>query len=260
MNTLKKTLTVLMTILMLASIGSIYLAGNDVLAQETTPYPSREKTLAVTGTSTVSVDPDTFVVQFGLETKEKTAKQALDANSASMNKIIDAIKSIGITEKEIHTAGFNIYPVYEGYTDPATNVWKQNLVGYQVTNTVTVETTKLDLTASIIDGAVAAGANRVDSVSFTVSPERQLVIKDDLIGRAVENAQKKAENALKPLNYKIIGVKMVSLSEFEMPPPIPMYEMAYDGMAARSSAPTPIFSSGQDISTTVNIVFIIGSN
>jgi uncharacterized protein YggE len=257
-----KTLTVLtalLAVLVLASVGSAYLDKN-ALAEETTPYPSREKIIAVTGTASVSVEPDTLVVQFGVETQEKTAKQALDANAVLMNKIIDAITSVGIVKDDIGTASFNIYPVYEGYEEPVTKIWKQRLVGYHVTNTVTIKTGKITSAADILDGAVAAGANRVDSVYFTISPDRQMLIKDDLIGRAVENAQKKAENALKPLNYKIIGVKMVSLSEFEMPPSMPMYEMAYDGMISKSSTPTPIFSSEHDISTTANVVFIIGSN
>ena len=254
--------SIALAILVLASASSFYLQNKGVTAQETTDtaFPSREKTIAVTGIATASVDPDLLVIQFGVETQEKTAKEALDANSALMNKIIAAVTSVGITKDDISTAGFNIYPVYEGYEDPDTKAWKQNLVGYRVTNTIKVETSKLNSAADMLDGAVAAGANRVDNVYFTMSPDRQLLIKDDLIGRAVQNAQKKAENALTPLNYKIIGVKSVSLSEFGMPTPTPMYEMAYSGIAAKASAPTPIFSSEQDISTTANVVFLIGSN
>jgi len=260
----KKTLTVVtsiaLAVLVLASVGSLYLGNKGVTAQEETVFPSREKTISVTGTATSSAAPDLLVVKFGVEIQNKTAKDALDANSLSMNQIIDAIKSVGIAEDDISTASFNIYPVYEGYEDQITKRWTQELVGYRVTNTVTVETSKLNSAADIIDGAVAAGANRVDSVYFTLSPEKQLQISDELIGKAVQNAQKKAENALVPLNHKIIGVKMVSLSDFGMPPPpMPMYEMAYDGMA-KSSAPTPIFSSDQDVTTTANVVFIIGSN
>ncbi|MBM2819067.1 MAG: rane protein [Nitrosarchaeum sp.] len=259
----KKTLTVVtsiaLAVLVLASVGSLYLGNKGVTAQEETAFPSREKTISVTGTATSSAAPDLLVVKFGVEIQNKTAKDALDANSLSMNQIIDAIKSVGIAEDDISTASFNIYPVYEGYEDQITKRWTQELVGYRVTNTVTVETSKLNSAADIIDGAVAAGANRVDSVYFTLSPEKQLQINDELIGEAVQNAQKKAENALVPLNHKIIGVKMVSLSDFGLPPPMPMYEMAYDSMA-KSSAPTPIFSSDQDVTTTANVVFIIGSN
>jgi len=247
-----------LAVLVLASVGSLYFEEKNVSAQESTPTTPNEKTITVTGTATSSEKPDLLVVNFGVEIQNKTAKDALDSNSASMNQIIAAIKSVGIKASEISTANFNIYPVYEGYEEPLTKRWTQELVGYRVSNTVTVKTTTLNSAAEIIDGAVAAGANRVDSVYFTLSPELQMQIQDDLIGEAIQNAQKKAENALLPLNYKIIGVKMVSLSDFGMPPPGPVYNMAYDNFA-KAEAPTPIFSSEKDVSTTANVVFIIGS-
>jgi len=149
-----------------------------------------------------------------------------------------------------------------GHEDPITKRWKQDLTGYRVTNTIIVETANLTLAADIIDGAVTAGANRVDNVSFTLSPEKHLQLKDDLIEKAIMNAQTKAENALAPLNYSITGVKAVSLSEFGGFPPMPMFNMAFDESMERSfaSSSTPVFSSDQDVSTTANVIFLIGSN
>ena len=83
-----------------------------------------------------------------------------------------------------------------------------------------VETKSLDKAADIIDSAVEAGANRIDSVYFSLSPQKQIQFKDLLLEEAVKNAKSKAEKALAPLNHKIIGVKAVSLSEFGMPPPM----------------------------------------
>jgi uncharacterized protein YggE len=118
---------------------------------------------------------------------------------------------------------------------------------------------KLDSAADIIDGAVSAGVNRVDSVYFTLSPQKQLEIKDNLISQAVKNAESQANKALVPLNHKIIGVKAISLSEFGIPYP-PIYAGAgyADGAFAKSS--TPVFSSDQDVSTTASVIFLIGSN
>ncbi len=118
----------------------------------------------------------------------------------------------------------------------------------------------MDLAADIIDSAVGVGANRIDSVYFTLSPEKQLQIKDDLIGKAVLNAKSKAENALAPLNHQIIGVKAVSLSEFGMPPPMPMFRADFAMAESAGMAPTPVFSSEQDVSTTASVIFLIGSN
>ncbi|QUC64028.1 SIMPL domain-containing protein [Nitrosopumilus sp. K4] len=245
-------------ILVFAFAVNLTLAENQAEA-ETTPFPSREKVISVTGTATASVEPDLLVVTFGMETQEKTAKEALSKNSASMNSVVDAITSLGISSDELSTSRLSIYPVYDNYRDPQTERYTQELVGYRVTNTLTVETTQLGKAADIIDNAVSSGANRVDNVAFTLSPQKQIDVKDDLLGKAVINAKKKAENALAPLNHKIIGVKAVTLSEFGMPPPIPMYATAIAEDASFKSS-TPVFSSDQDISTTASVIFLIGSN
>ena len=133
---------------MMISAGSLYLEDNTALAQKSlSDDGDYERLISVTGTAMTSIDPDLLVVTFGVETQEETAKQALDANSKTMNEIIKAIKSAKITEDEISTSRFNIHPVYEGYEEPLTKRWKQELVGYKVTNTVTVETSRLDLAA-----------------------------------------------------------------------------------------------------------------
>ena len=246
-------------ILIFAFVASLSLAENQAEA-ETTPFPSREKVISVTGTATTSVEPDLLVITFGMETQEKTAKDALSKNSQSMSSVVDTIKSLGISEDEINTSRFNIYPVYDNYRDPKTERYTQELIGYRVTNTITVETTHLDKAAEIIDGAVSTGANRVDNVYFTLSPQTQIDVQDNLLGQAVLNAKKKAENALSPLDHKIIGVKAVSLSEFGMPPPTPLYSgVAFAEDASFKTSSTPIFSSEQDITTTANVIFLIGS-
>jgi len=227
---------------------------------EITPFPSREKVISVTGTATTSVEPDLLVITFGMENQETTAKGALAANSESMTEVVSTVKSLGITEEEISTSRISIFPVYDSIRDPQTERRTQELVGYRVTNTIKVETHQLDKAADIIDGAVSSGANKVDNVSFTLSPEKQLSVKDDLISQAIVNAKKKAENALAPLDHKIIGVKAVSLSEFGIPPPMPMFSAGIMAQEASLKTSTPVFSSDQDITTTANVIFLIGSN
>ena len=187
---------------MMISVGALNLESSKATAQEVIAA-SDERIISVTGTATTSVEPDLLVITFGVEIQEITAKEALDANSKTMNDIVDAIQSVGILEDEISTSRFNIYPVYDGYEDPITQRWKQELTGYKVTNTITVDTMQMDLAADIIDSAVTSGANRVDNVSFTLSQEKHLEFKDDLIEKAIMNAKMKAEKALSPLDYSI---------------------------------------------------------
>jgi len=123
-----------------------------------------------------------------------------------------------------------------------------------------VETTNLTMAPDVIDAAVVAGVNKVESVSFTLSPAKQLQVKDDLLEKAVLNAKSKAEKALAPLDHQIIGVKAVSLTEFGTP--IPQPDFRSFGVVAESAAlaaSTPIFMSEQDVRTTANVIFLIGS-
>ena len=177
-----------------------------------------------------------------------------------MSNVVSAIKGVGISEDELSTSRLNISPIYDYYNEPQ-GKRTQELVGYRVSNILMVETEQLDKAADIIDGAVNAGANRVDSVYFTLSPQKQLDVKDGLLEDAVLNAKSKAEKALSPLNHKIIGVKAVTLSEFGIPPPMPYPKYGFDmAMAESARAPTPVFSSDQDVTTTASVIFLIGCN
>lgn len=239
---------------------SVSAAYNQADAEEITPFPSREKTISVSGQATIEVVPDLLTIRLGTETQEKTAQEALSSNSEMMNKVITTLKEVGISEDEISTSSLNIYPVYESYKDERGG-YSSELVGYKVSNIISVETKKLDSAASIIDGAVSAGVNRVDSVYFSLSPEIYNELKDQLLEDAVVNAREKAEIALSPLDHRIIGVKSVSLSEFSMPYPMPVFRGDFAMAESMPMAsPTPVFSSDQDITTSAHVVFLIGSN
>ena len=123
-----------------------------------------------------------------------------------------------------------------------------------------METDKLNLAATIIDSSVNAGVNRVDSVHYSLSPQKQMDLKDDLLEQAITNAESKAKKALSPLDHRITGVKSISLSEFVMPYPHPVFSGSFDMAESKIMSSTPVFSSEQDITTSVQVVFLIGSN
>ena len=239
-------------------VTSIQASQNQAYAQQVPVLSIRDRTISVTGTATTSISPDLLTLQFGVDTEAKTAQGSITANSDAMNSIVAAVTSLGITKDEISTASFTIYPVYnDSVPDPTTGIHKTTLTGYRASNTLFVKTSKLTLAGNIIDSAVGAGANRVDNVSFSLSPAKQKSVQDDLLSKAVVDAKSKAIKALDPLSQKIIGVKLVSLSDFNAPPPPPIY-YSYAGAVSSEAKQTPIFSSNQDVTTTANIIFLIG--
>ncbi|MGI0074394.1 MAG: SIMPL domain-containing protein [Nitrosotalea sp.] len=259
MTTQKKTMLATIAAILIVStaiFASLEISQQGAYGQQATIVPaSRERTASVTGSATASIAPDMVTVQFGVDTQAKTAKDAISTNAKMMNAVVSAVQNTGITKDEISTAGFSIYPVYnDTVPDPATGVHKSILAGYQTSNTLYVKTTKLSLAGSVVDAAVSAGANRVDNISFSLSPDKQQSMQDSLLGQAVLNAQSRAEKVIDPLGQKIIGVKMVNLSEFNTAP-VPMY---YGAMSMATDKSTPVFTANQQVTTTVDVTFLIG--
>lgn len=215
-------------------------------------------TLHATGTAIKKVSPDKVSITLGVETQEKTAKEAAAKNSEMMNAIINKLKALGLSTDEISTSYYNIYPVYEYppviYEKDIPRPQSPVLVGYRVTNTIIITTSASEDVGAIIDGAVDAGANQVQGVSFFVSEEVQGQMNKQLIEQAVLDAKAKAQSALSPLNMQIVGVKNINLNDVYFP----VY--SYDKVALEGgAAPTPILPSQQQVSASVNVTFIIGS-
>jgi len=260
--TTNRTKTMLATLAVIAIVSTVIVASmqtsQDKAYGQQVPvsFTTSEKTITVTGTGATSISPDIVTLQFGVDTEAKTAQDAISENSQAMDSVVTAVMGLGITKDEISTASFSIYPEYNySVPDPYTGVQKTTLTGYKASNILFVKTNKISLTGKIIDSAVNAGTNRVDGVSFSLSPALQQSAQNDLISKAVLDAKSKAEKALDPLGKKITGVKSVNLSNFNTPPPRPMYYAAGVNSAAKD---TQIFSSDQDVTTTADVIFLIG--
>ena len=168
-----------------------------------------------------------------------------------MDGTIGAILEAGIPQEDVSTSRFDIRPVYQGFE--VDGLYTQELVGYRVTNTVTVETAMLDSAADIVDGAVGAGANRIDTIYFTLSPDRQTEIQRDLIEDAVLNAMDRAQEILEPLNHEIAGVKAVSMFGGK---PYAQESFAF-ARADTDRSSTQLFAPDQTVTTSVQVTFLI---
>jgi len=204
-------------------------------------------TLSVSGLGIITVKPDQVSVRLTVETEAENASEALSKNSELMNKVINAIKQLGLEDRELKTATLNIYPQY---FYPADN--PPVLTGYKAVNTLIVTTKKLEIVGLLIDTAVANGINRIEGVWFSISNELMNSTKLTLISMAVEDAKRKAEAALKPLNMSIIGVKSIEVVD------VSGYEVIQYKVLGMVSETTPILPGEAEITVNVHVVFYIG--
>ena len=217
-------------------------------------YDPSQNTISVSGSATASSEPDTLIVVLGVDSEAKTANESLSQNSNSLNAVISSLTNSGISEDDIQTSNFRIYPLYD-FSDSKD---KQILIGYRVSNMLSIQTDKIDSAGNVIDIAVSSGANRVDNISFQLSDEKSQKISDDLISNAILDATQKAEKALVPLKQQIVGVKSVIIHDNVMPFYDSPMRSSFGGMAMESSMKSaPIMSGDEEIRTDVSVVFYI---
>ncbi len=209
------------------------------------PTPS----ISLQGTGTVSTAPDMATITSGVVTQAKTAREALDQNNQAMSKLVEVIKSAGIEDKNIQTSGFRVEPQYvysdqrdqNGYTKPP------EIVGYQVTNNVTVEVHKLDALGGVLDQMVTAGSNSINGISFGVDDPAATL--DAARKSAVEDARHKAELYADALGLTLGPVISVSENGGNVPQPFAVKAMAMDARAES----VPVQTGEMDYSVTVSV-------
>ena len=96
--------------------------------------------------------------------------------------MLNAIKGAGIAAAQVRTAGFNVYPEYAQDRDKQSRV-----TGYRATNTVMVEVREITQVGKVLDTALAAGANTLNSAGFFSS--RLEEARRSALSRAVEVAR-----------------------------------------------------------------------
>jgi uncharacterized protein len=214
-------------------------------------------TLSVSGIATMKIKPDRVTISFGVETANTTASSALMSNSEVINKLLYELKTSGLKENETSTSSFIITPNYN-YSESGT---VGNITGYTVTNSIAIKSSNINNTSRWIDTAVSTGANRVDSIYFSVSDKKLDEVKNNLLKDAINNAKSKADIAASILGLKVIGIRSINLNGIEPPPPIPQPYLADKFLAPAeepSTVSTPIITGEQEVITQVSIIFLLG--
>lgn len=233
------------TSIVVVSIVAILVVGVIGYVTATRGFTSApQNTISLSGTGSTSITPDLLVLSLGVQTQAITASDALASNTRLMNQVVDTMMNADLADSELSTGSFSIQAVYNYSKDSA-----PVLAGYMSINTLTITTHHIDMAGRYIDQAVSAGANQVNFVYFTVSDQQQKQVRGQLLSVAVADAKTKAENALTPLDLKILGVQGMSVSEGNFP---------IFSKATQISPSTPILPGQQSVSVTVQISFLIG--
>lgn len=238
--TKKPFLVILMLIAMVLLVTGVHAAENS------------DRVIITSGSSEVKVTPDRAQVTVSVQTENADVKVAQSENADRMDAVIKAIKAVGIADADIRTSGYSIYPVY----DDTSSIFGRKVKTYRVINSVQVTIRDVTKTGEVIDAAVAAGANQVDSIMFMVSEELEQSLRNEVLGKAVRKARADADIVAAAAGVTITGVKEINVGSYY--PPV-YYENARSaGMDAKvASAPTPVEPGQVTISAQISATYLI---
>jgi hypothetical protein len=202
------------------------------------------------GQASVSAAPDMAMVQSGVVSDAATAGEAMTANTAAMSAVVARIKDAGIEGRDIQTSGFSVSPRYRRLKDGDDGDFRSEIVGYRVSNNVSVRVRDLANLGALLDAMVRDGANQIGGISFIVSDAETL--KDKARKAAMADAVRKAE-----LYAEAAGVKLgrvLSINEQDFGGPRPQMMMARADMAMEG-APAPIEAGETSLQVRVNVTW-----
>jgi len=232
----KKFLVPMVAMLCMAMLFSSFAPVTAYAA--TTPS---KKIISTSGEATVSATPDMAVLTLGVQSTDKDVKVAYNDNKTKMEAILKELSNLGIEKKDIKTTTFSVSPNYE-WTDGSSK-----LIGYNVTNMVTVKIRDLSKVGTVLESAILQNSNAINGLEYKVSDNSKNY--KAALRLAIKNAKEKALEMADELGYKKVTPVSVRESSVSEVGPI-MYDKA-----TLNTAGAPVSNGTVEIKATVSVDF-----
>lgn len=202
--------------------------------------------ITVEGSGIGTSVPDEARVTVAVVTEGKTANDATTPNNQKTQAVIDALKAIGLEEKSLKTEAIDIQPKYS-------QDGTMKIVGFTASNRIRVTTKKLEMLGQIMETALAAGANTIDTLDMIATAQEKA--KAAALGEAVKNARSKARVAAKEAGRKL--GRVITIEEKSAIEPYPGYYEEMKGFAAHGgiSAGVPVSPGQAEFHVQAKVVF-----
>jgi uncharacterized protein YggE len=253
----------------------VFFVGEMFLQQKTIEQQSNYQ-ITVSGEGKVYAKPDVALVNLGVTTQATTVADVTKQNTDKMNAVIDAVKKMGVADKDIQTTNYSLTPVYDTNYLVPTSVptaggvpmmypssgsgtimpvrGSSKLTGYRLEQDVQVKIRDFTKVGDILSQSTAAGANLVGDLQFTIDNPEQF--KEQARAKAIAQAKSNAQNLSKESGINL--GKLINVYENYI------YPMAYSanslkgmgGGVSDATPPSPTIQPGQqEIDVTINLTY-----
>ena len=242
-----RVIIMIVGMLLLAGIITVAILRDRIINQQF-------RSVTVTGQGKVAYNPDIAIVTLGVQI-DKLAKpeEALSQLNNKVSSIVKAVKALGITEENIQTQNYSLYPQYD-YKDNISVV-----SGYNANQQIVIKVVDYDKSpnklSTVIAEASKAGANQVNNLAFDASNMNDL--KQTARIEAISDAKSKSDALA-----AAAGVQLEDITGWyeNLINPLPVYATDYGkgGMGAGGAVSNPVIGAGGreviiEIGVTYNI-------
>lgn len=247
----------------LVILGSVYLAAKIVTEIKSYSFigggAPASSIVSFEGKGEVSAAPDIATISFTLRETQKELRNAQDKVTTKEKAALAFLDTQKIDQKDIKTESYSSYPKYDYGTPCYGGVGipcRQDvpkLLGYEVSEHISVKIRDLAKPGEIVKGLGTAGVSEISGPNFSIENEDQLKAQARKI--AIDDARVKAKVLAKDLGVSL--VRIVNFSENGN------YPMMYASkgvtmMDSATSAPAPELPTGENkITSNVTITYEI---
>jgi len=182
------------TLVTLAGAG--FLAATLALSAHAETPPSMSS-IRVTGTSTVTTNPDRARVDVGVVTQAPQSQVAVSQNARTFNDVMSSLRKTFGAHADIKSLSYSLNPDFQYHVSGG----QPTISGYTATNVVRVTVDDLSKIGDVIDVATKAGANRVPSIQFALRDEES--VRTQALREAAVKARAQAEALANALGLKV---------------------------------------------------------
>lgn len=223
---------------------SLFLLASTQKIQDTAAITN---TISFSGEGKVTAKPDVAVVGVVIFTEAPTAKEAEQLNTPKSKAVIDFLKKQGIDEKDIETTEYQVTPQY---SYPEREL--PRVKGYQAYQSLEVKIRDINKAGLIVDGAISAGANKVNNTRLVIDQPEKL--QDEARAKAIADAKQKAHDLEKQLGIRL--GKIVNFYE-NRNYPVPLYDLKAESRGMGGEVLPELPAGKNEITTNVTITYQI---
>lgn len=209
------------------------------------------RTIQVNGSGVGSGIPDQAEIEIGVVTQAKDAESAASENAKRLAAVLAAVRKALPQDAELETSRYTLSPNFRGDGSSAPRI-----DGYSVTNVISIKTTDLERVSRIVDTAMAAGANTIHALRFTLRDDRS--VRAQALRQAVEDARGQADVIAATLGVKVGRVRSVEAERFVVPVGRIEGFAAMSALAAPQRPPTPVELGTVDVRASARVTFDVG--